>query len=185
MIVAFTSILLYASVHSMFALQYLRSSLTVPLHFERRLRKDSNYDHKLPGIDRKIRLRVRTIQTLQVLSLVLSVIHAAVVLRYALRHYYEHFDHHEMEMWVQSMEWLPPLFFLSIAAAVLNLISFFVILTALILVKRWISDNFGTLRTWKWSVDGLFAIYLLFFSMLFVVQSVIIGELSTISNQEF
>lgn len=96
-------------------------------------------------------------------------IHASIVLMYAFRHFYENFDHHEMELWVESMEWLPPLYILSIAAAILNLISFFVILTALILVKRWISENFGTLRSWKWTVDGLFAIYLLFFSMLFVI----------------
>ena len=56
-----TSIPIYAVIHNLFALQYLRASFTVPIFFERQIRKDSNFTHKLPEIDRKIRLRKWTV----------------------------------------------------------------------------------------------------------------------------
>ena len=50
-----TSFPLFATIHCLFALQYLRASLTVPLYFERQIFKDSNAAHKLPHFDTKIR----------------------------------------------------------------------------------------------------------------------------------
>ena len=41
---------LYAALHNLFALQYLCSSMTVPLHFEKQLREDSNFTDKVPEI---------------------------------------------------------------------------------------------------------------------------------------
>ena len=57
--------LLYSGLHNMFALQYLRAGLTVPLHFERRRRQDSNYEQMLPELDRKIKIRITTIAVAQ------------------------------------------------------------------------------------------------------------------------
>lgn len=48
---------LYAGLHNIFALQYLCSSMTVPLHFEKRLREDSNFNDKVPEIKSEIKLR--------------------------------------------------------------------------------------------------------------------------------
>lgn len=53
--------LLYALMHNLFALQYIRASLTVPLHFERRRRLDGNYVGMLDSIDKKIICRQRLI----------------------------------------------------------------------------------------------------------------------------
>mmetsp|Transcript_11514 Transcript_11514/g.14492 ORF Transcript_11514/g.14492 Transcript_11514/m.14492 type:complete len:312 (-) Transcript_11514:758-1693(-) len=72
--------LLYAWVHNIFSLQYLRAAITLPLHFERRRRKDSNFKSHLPELDRKIRQRtwaiiaVQTISTLACFSYVISTI---------------------------------------------------------------------------------------------------------------
>ena len=52
-----TSFPLFATIHSLFALQYLRASLIVPLYFDRQITKDSNAEHKLPEFDTKIRCR--------------------------------------------------------------------------------------------------------------------------------
>ena len=57
---------LYAVQHFTFALQYLRASLTVPLHFERRMRLDSNRLNHLPVLDRKIVLIQRLILAAQI-----------------------------------------------------------------------------------------------------------------------
>ena len=51
------SIPMYATVHNLFSLQYLRASLTVPLYYERQIQKDSNAAHKLPALDKKISIR--------------------------------------------------------------------------------------------------------------------------------
>ena len=66
-----TSFPLFATNHCLFALQYLRASLTVPLYFDRQIAKDSNCAHKLPEFDAKIRNRkwcVVTSQTVLVLA---------------------------------------------------------------------------------------------------------------------
>ena len=49
-----SGMLLYTSIHATFALQFMRASLTVPLHFERRQRLDSNYYDMIEDIDKKI-----------------------------------------------------------------------------------------------------------------------------------
>ena len=45
---------LWAGFHLLYAFQYLRSALTVPLHFERQIREDSNSNETIPMIDKKI-----------------------------------------------------------------------------------------------------------------------------------
>ena len=50
-----------ASIHATFALQFMRASLTVPLHFERRQRLDSKYYDMIEDIDKKILRRKCTI----------------------------------------------------------------------------------------------------------------------------
>ena len=52
-----TSIPIYAVIHNLFALQYLRASFTVPIFFERQIRKDSNFRNELQAIDDKIKKR--------------------------------------------------------------------------------------------------------------------------------
>jgi len=61
MYVLFGSMLLFAWLLSMFALQYLRSSLTVPLHFKRRERLDSGFVRLLPDLDKQIATHTRVI----------------------------------------------------------------------------------------------------------------------------
>ena len=68
MLVSYSSITLYAIVHNLYALQYLRASLTVPLFFERQIRKDSNFFDMLDGIDHKIRNRIWCTCSLQTAS---------------------------------------------------------------------------------------------------------------------
>ena len=59
---AFAISLLSTSVqHFSFALQYLRSSLTVPLYFERREKIDSNRDDLVAELNKKIKQRSRFI----------------------------------------------------------------------------------------------------------------------------
>lgn len=58
--------LLYAWLHGMFALQYLRASLTVPIHFNRRMRLDSGFTNLLPELDKSIALRTCLFILLQV-----------------------------------------------------------------------------------------------------------------------
>ena len=52
-----TSFPLFSTIHSLFALQFLRASLTVPLYFERQIAKESNATHKLQHYDSRIRNR--------------------------------------------------------------------------------------------------------------------------------
>ena len=57
--------LMYACLHTLFALQYLRASMTVPLHFERRRRLDTNYIDMLNDLDKKISRRSMAVKILQ------------------------------------------------------------------------------------------------------------------------
>ena len=71
LLISSTCIPLFAILHNLFALQYLRSSLTVPLFFERQLRKDSNFTEMLVSIDQQITNRkwmIISIQTVLLLS---------------------------------------------------------------------------------------------------------------------
>ena len=52
MLISYASIPVYATFHAIYALQYFRASLTVPLIFERKILEDSNFTDKLPEIDR-------------------------------------------------------------------------------------------------------------------------------------
>ena len=72
--------LLYAWLLSIFSLQYLRSSLTIPIHFKRRERLDSGFINLVPGLDRQISSRTRVIIAMQVtLGLVCIVFNCAVM----------------------------------------------------------------------------------------------------------
>ena len=64
--VVVAGMLLYAWLHGMFAFQYLRASLTVPIHFNRRMRLDSGFTSLLPELDKSIVLRTCLIILLQV-----------------------------------------------------------------------------------------------------------------------
>ena len=57
-------------------------------------------------------------------------------------------------------------------AAILNLISLIVILSGLIIVKKWIKDAFLGERKWRLSVDGRFHFYFVLFLILTLVQLV-------------
>ena len=52
-----TSFPLFSTINSLFALQYFRAGLTVPLYFDRQITEDGNASHKLPVFDKKIRNR--------------------------------------------------------------------------------------------------------------------------------
>ena len=91
-----SGMLLYASIHASFALQFLRASLTVPLHFERRQRLDGNYFNMIEDIDKKVVRRTRIITALQILVglasvaiVVFYVVPSADV--YCLRFWYDDF----------------------------------------------------------------------------------------------
>ena len=63
-----SSILLYATAHCIFSLQYLCTSLVVPLYFERKIRLDTHYYEMVPSFDRKIKLYKWVFSILQIVS---------------------------------------------------------------------------------------------------------------------
>lgn len=72
MLIQMTSMPAYATIHCLFALQYLRAGLTVPLFFERQIRKNSNFDDRLTGYDRKVSQRKCFVVISQAFILVLG-----------------------------------------------------------------------------------------------------------------
>lgn len=72
-----------------------------------------------------------------------------------------------------------------IVSTVVNLSSVITLFIALLKIKRWIQKEYTGIRTWHWSVDGLFAIYLILFFMLFAVELAMTVELYMIDISDF
>ena len=58
----------------------------------------------------------------------------------------------------------------SVVGAIFNFVSLGLITAGLMLIKRWIKHSFDGIRRWRWSVDGLFLIYLLFLLVISVID---------------
>jgi len=52
-------------------------------------------------------------------------------------------------------------------------------------VKKWIKSDFDDLRRWRWSTDGLFAIYMLLFTVIFAVDIAIIVLIWSTDTETF
>ena len=72
-----------------------------------------------------------------------------------------------------------------VMGSVVNLGSLIILTTALLKIKRWIQNEYTGLRTWRWAVDGLFAIYLALFFFLFAIELAMSVELYQIDIQSF
>ena len=73
-LISYSSIPLYATFHQIYALQYLRAGLTVPLIFQRKIREDSNFAELLPSIDQKIRKRKMIIVIMQTVTFIAGIV---------------------------------------------------------------------------------------------------------------
>ena len=136
-----------------FSLQYLRSSLTVPLHFERRYKLDCGRVDQVPAIDRKIRCYKYCIFTLQIVMTVLI----CLILIFEL-------------LFRSGLDWE----FEKINSSVLSFIIVVILCSPLILtptaiifglcrIKKWIDSDLAEPygRKWKCQKDGLFLVFLI------------------------
>ena len=142
--------LLYAWLHGIFAFQYLRASLTVLIHFNRRMRLDSGFTNLLPELDRSIFLRTCLITLLQVATGIGCILFSVIYLYPAAFELHKDYKSHRTAIDYFGNFW-PGLIIASIATASLNLVSAITVLVALVLVKRLISEEFDTNRKWKCS----------------------------------
>ena len=62
----------------------------------------------------------------------------------------------------------------------LNLLSTFILLLGLLRIKR-IIDKF---RRWKWSKDGLYAIHMVFFILLTVMEAIVFAFMSQFKSKQ-
>ena len=79
-----------------------------------------------------------------------------------------------MSFWLAEYDWLADCRQLSIIASCCNLVSCITITAGLVKIKQWINIEYGGIRVWKWSVDGLFLLYLLFLLLLTVADFAIL-----------
>ena len=169
----------------MFALQYLRASLTVPLFFERQIQKISNANFKLQEFDEKIRNRNLSVIAAQVVLLVSGLILSAA---YAYQ-WYESIDGQwassHLFQWAKEYEWLRISQQLLICSSIFNFISLSAILAALFLIKKWIRDELDGQRRWRCSVDGNFLLYFVLLLVLAFVQAAVSIWISTGDQDEF
>ena len=126
--ILYMSAKLFAIQHVTFALQYLRSALTVPIHFERRMRLDSNRLDLLPVLDRRIKLIRWSIYAVQTLLAFLVIPFSFIFRDEATDPSGVTFKHVKLSM--VRMD-------LSIASAV-NVLTITTTLVALWRIKRWI-----------------------------------------------
>ena len=73
-------------------------------------------------------------------------------------------------VWTITYDWLILLREFCLVGMFFNLISFGLILTGLILVKKWIHFSFEGFRRWHWCTEGLFLIYLISFLALTITD---------------
>mmetsp|Transcript_7188 Transcript_7188/g.10030 ORF Transcript_7188/g.10030 Transcript_7188/m.10030 type:complete len:204 (-) Transcript_7188:98-709(-) len=71
---------------------------------------------------------------------------------------------------MNNSDWLSPVLMPAIITGCFNLFSSVVFTYAFCRVKKWIKSDFDDLRRWRWSTDGLFAIYMLLFTVIFAVD---------------
>ena len=161
--------LLYASLHNAFALQYLRAAVTVPQHFDRRRRLDSNFNYMLPEIDTKIAKQQKIIAYLQILTgFICLVVAGAYLVPYSLAIKNSISDKDVLGQDTEKLR--TPLLVTSAFLTFFNIYSFCLILKALLLVKKWIKEELDDLRRWKCQREGLFLIYLCSFSALAIIE---------------
>ena len=138
-----TSIIpLYSTIHSLFALQYLRASLTVPIFFERQILKDSNFTYLLPKMDTQIRNRKFCIIILQAILLISStvcIVYFAIKwvasLTESLSERKTISKYEQLGYWAANYDWESGQKKLMVWAICLNIISLFAVLAGLILLK--------------------------------------------------
>ena len=121
----------------------------------------------LPAIDRKIAIHTWSITVLQVV-VGLGCIAFNGLLMYPtaytlIRNYID-------EIKSESFEYKRDFTYASGFTALLNFISFFMVLFALLLIKRWIKEDFIGLRVWKCQQEGLFVLVLIVGFIMFVAQ---------------
>lgn len=156
-----TSIAVFASSHSMFALQYFRASLTVPLYFERQVAKDSNSERKIPAIDRKIRNVKRSVIVTQIVLLISGLAYTAITVFRWFDSTDTKWDAKSLYVWSIRQNWAKDCKQLLIMSASINFVSLGAILTGILKIKRWIKIEVQGGRKWRCSKDGLFVVYLL------------------------
>ena len=139
-------------------MQYLRSSLTVPLYFERQITKDSNRVHKLPHYDSQIRARKWTVVASQTIQLTIG-LSLTVYIAFQWLNSIDNLDSYSVLFWSEDYDWLSDCKHLIISAACLNAVTLGSILAALLIVKKWIKDTFEGERRWRCSVEGNFLLY--------------------------
>ena len=154
---------LFATQHATFALQYLRSSLTVPIHFERRMRLDSNRLDMLPVLDRRIKIICWSIYAVQTLLAFL-----VIPFTFIFRDETEDSLGNKITQVKLSMVRMD----LNIASAV-NVLTITMTLVALWRIKRWIKKELAEPHGRKWLCrrDGLFLIFLVLVCILFAVET--------------
>ena len=174
-------ILMYACLHTLFALQYLRASMTVPLHFERRRRLDTNYNEMLNGLDNQIRRRSIAVKILQ---LIFGLATLTVIFGYALPKCYEYAISRRNEsdiVWFENVMksgvWKPPLVVLGVIIFFFNFLSSTLVGISFRLVKKWINEELDPFRRWRCIKDGLFLIYFFFQLMLSISAAFMTVEL--------
>ena len=69
-----------------------------------------------------------------------------------------------------EFDWLSVSKKLLVLATCFNLLSFTIILCALIRVKKWIDEEFDGQRRWRCHSDGLFLIYLILLTLISIVE---------------
>ena len=163
---------MYATIHSLFGMQYLRSSLTVPLYFERQITKDSNGFLKLPHYDSKIKARKWTVVASQMILLTIG-LSLTVQIAFQWLNSIHMWEVYSIYKWSLKYDWLSVCKHLLISAACLNAISLCSIFAALLIVKKWIKETFDGERRWRCSVEGNFLLYFISLLLLTIEQAAI------------
>ena len=189
-LVSVSIIPVYSAAHNFFALQYLRSSLTVPLFFERQIKKDTNFTDKLAAIDSKITIRKWSVITAQVVILFSSLAFVASISydwvssidRIGV---FSKWDPISLYEWATNYDWQNASKQLLYIAISMNLVSLAVIVIGLIKIKKWIKESFDGHRRWHYSKDGLFLFYFILLVQLSLLLIALLIWISTVNRKEF
>ena len=131
----------------------------MPLYFERQITKDSGASHKLPHFDTNIRNNKWKVIALQTLLTITGLSFSVYVGFRWIKSIDGIWNPFKIFNWSLTYDWQSDSMQLLAESACLNVISLFVILAGLLIVKKWIEDEFIGERTWRCSVDGNFLVY--------------------------
>ena len=180
-----TGICLQATIHVLFALQYLRASLTVPLYYERQIKKDSNATHLLHEYDSKIGIRMWSIVAAQTMLLLIGLTFTV----YTTAQWYgsidDPWDFYLLGKWSIDYDWFSKSKQLLIVAACFNTVSVGAILAGLFLIKQWIKEELQAERRWRCAVDGNFLIYFVLLLLQAFAQIAVTIWISQTDQDEF